>query len=213
MHAPSNKTRRWLFYVMKIFIRLLHMWCRVGFLASGSALFSTSSALCASRLTRRAQPNRHPTRRLTWRGDPCPSAPRPTSDMMVSNSSRPGNAIQALGLLAEGVKQTKGCMDRCTAEAGLLVVFDRAPEHPGPTRSSGARRRELAHRSRSGECSAGRDFSRAIVLIDAGWDGTAKKASPTLRSEGNLTGGRAHARIQRLGSRSADDTPRRQTAQ
>lgn len=25
MHAPSNKTRRWLFYVMKIFIRLLHM--------------------------------------------------------------------------------------------------------------------------------------------------------------------------------------------
>ena len=130
MHAPSNKTRRWLFYVMKIFIRLLHMWCRVGFLASGSALFSTSSALCASRLTRRAQPNRHPTRRLTWRGDPCPSAPRPTSDMMVSNSSRPGNAIQALGLLAEGVKQTKGCMDRCTAEAGLLVVFDRAPERP-----------------------------------------------------------------------------------
>ena len=30
--------------------------------------------------------------------------------------------------IAEGVAQTKGYMDRCAAEAGHLVVFDRAPE-------------------------------------------------------------------------------------
>ena len=30
--------------------------------------------------------------------------------------------------IAEGVKQTKGYMDRCVAEAGHLVVFDRAPD-------------------------------------------------------------------------------------
>ena len=30
--------------------------------------------------------------------------------------------------IAEGVEQTKGYMDRCAAEAGHLVVFDRAPE-------------------------------------------------------------------------------------
>ena len=30
--------------------------------------------------------------------------------------------------IAEGVEQTRGYMDRCGAEAGHLVVFDRAPE-------------------------------------------------------------------------------------
>ena len=32
--------------------------------------------------------------------------------------------------IAEGVDQTRGYMDRCAAEAGHLVVFDRAPERP-----------------------------------------------------------------------------------
>ena len=32
--------------------------------------------------------------------------------------------------IAEGVEQTKGYMDRCGAEAGHLVVFDRAPDRP-----------------------------------------------------------------------------------
>ena len=32
--------------------------------------------------------------------------------------------------IAEGVEQTRGYMDRCAAEAGHLVVFDRAPERP-----------------------------------------------------------------------------------
>ena len=32
--------------------------------------------------------------------------------------------------VAEGVEQTKGYMDRCGAEAGHLVVFDRAPDRP-----------------------------------------------------------------------------------
>ena len=33
--------------------------------------------------------------------------------------------------IAEGVEQTQGYMDRCAAEAGYLVVFDRAPDRPG----------------------------------------------------------------------------------
>ena len=32
--------------------------------------------------------------------------------------------------IAEGVKQTRGYMDRCAAEAGHLVVFDRTPDRP-----------------------------------------------------------------------------------
>ena len=32
--------------------------------------------------------------------------------------------------IAEGVEQTRGYMDRCGAEAGHLIVFDRAPERP-----------------------------------------------------------------------------------
>ena len=32
--------------------------------------------------------------------------------------------------IAEGVEQTRGYLDRCGAEAGHLVVFDRAPERP-----------------------------------------------------------------------------------
>ena len=32
--------------------------------------------------------------------------------------------------VAEGVEQTRGYMDRCAAEAGHLVVFDRAPDRP-----------------------------------------------------------------------------------
>ena len=32
--------------------------------------------------------------------------------------------------IAEGVEQTRGYMDRCAAEAGHLVMFDRAPERP-----------------------------------------------------------------------------------
>ena len=32
--------------------------------------------------------------------------------------------------IAEGVEQTRGYMDRCAAEAGHLVVFDRAPDRP-----------------------------------------------------------------------------------
>ena len=30
--------------------------------------------------------------------------------------------------IAEGLAQTRGYMDRCGAEAGHLIVFDRAPE-------------------------------------------------------------------------------------
>ena len=32
--------------------------------------------------------------------------------------------------ITEGVEQTRGYIDRCGAEAGHLVVFDRAPERP-----------------------------------------------------------------------------------
>ena len=32
--------------------------------------------------------------------------------------------------IAEGVEQTRGYMDRCGAEAGHLIVFDRTPERP-----------------------------------------------------------------------------------
>ncbi len=32
--------------------------------------------------------------------------------------------------IAEGVEQTRGYMDRCRAEAGHLIVFDRAPDRP-----------------------------------------------------------------------------------
>ena len=32
--------------------------------------------------------------------------------------------------VAEGVEQTRGYMDRCGAEAGHLVVSDRAPKRP-----------------------------------------------------------------------------------
>jgi hypothetical protein len=32
--------------------------------------------------------------------------------------------------VAEGVEQTRGYLDRCAAEAGHLVVFDRAPDRP-----------------------------------------------------------------------------------
>ena len=30
--------------------------------------------------------------------------------------------------IAEGVEQTRGYVDRCGAEAGHLIVFDRAPD-------------------------------------------------------------------------------------
>ncbi len=30
--------------------------------------------------------------------------------------------------IAEGLAQTRGCMDRCEAESGHLIVFDRAPD-------------------------------------------------------------------------------------
>ena len=30
--------------------------------------------------------------------------------------------------IAEGLAQTRGYLDRCAAEAGHLIVFDRAPE-------------------------------------------------------------------------------------
>ncbi len=32
--------------------------------------------------------------------------------------------------IAEGVEQTRGYMDRCGAEAGHLIVFDRTPDRP-----------------------------------------------------------------------------------
>ena len=32
--------------------------------------------------------------------------------------------------IAEGAEQTRGYVDRCGAEAGHLIVFDRAPERP-----------------------------------------------------------------------------------
>lgn len=30
--------------------------------------------------------------------------------------------------VAEGMEQTRACLDRCGAQAGHLIVFDRAPE-------------------------------------------------------------------------------------
>ena len=54
--------------------------------------------------------------------------------------------------IAEGLAQTRGYMDRCGAEAGHLIVFDRAPERRGRRRSSAATRRRTARRSPSGAC-------------------------------------------------------------
>ena len=41
----------------------------------------------------------------------------------------------------EGLAQTRGYMDRCSAEAGHLIVFDRAPDRTWQERSSAAKRR------------------------------------------------------------------------
>ena len=32
--------------------------------------------------------------------------------------------------ITQGLEQTRGYMDRCGAEAGHLIVFDRAPDRP-----------------------------------------------------------------------------------
>ena len=62
-------------------------------------------------------------------------------------------------VLRKDLEQTRAYMDRCGAEAGHLVVSDRAPKRPrADIRSSAARRREPARRSRSGGCSGKRDL-------------------------------------------------------
>ena len=40
------------------------------------------------------------------------------------------NEREQLPLYAQGMEQTRGYMDRCGAEAGHLIVFDRAPDRP-----------------------------------------------------------------------------------
>ena len=68
--------------------------------------------------------------------------------------------------IAEGVEQTRGYVDRCGAEAGHLIVFDRTPDRTWAEKIFAARRRELACRSRSGGCNAKRHFrSRSL-----GWE-------------------------------------------
>lgn len=58
--------------------------------------------------------------------------------------------------IAGRTDHTHGYRDRPAAEAGHLVVFDRAPERTRPTRSSAMRHQEMASRSRSRSCSTGK---------------------------------------------------------
>ena len=54
--------------------------------------------------------------------------------------------------IAEGLAQTRGYVDRCGAEAGHLIVFDRTPDRPWSANVFVARQWETACRSRSGGC-------------------------------------------------------------
>ena len=60
--------------------------------------------------------------------------------------------------IEEGLAQTRGYMDRCGAEAGHLIVFDRAPDGTWPEKifECVARPRRRPARSPSGACDAGR---------------------------------------------------------
>ena len=53
--------------------------------------------------------------------------------------------------IAEGLEQTRAYLDRCGAEAGHLIVFDRSTER---RRSSAASRRPAQRGSPSGTCDA-----------------------------------------------------------
>ena len=88
--------------------------------------------------------------------------------------------------IAEGVEQTRRYMDRCAAEAGHLVVFDRTPDRPWAEKifrrpPSG----EPGCRSRSGGCSA------AVYSLNMFGDALRDLLDPRLRGGASLGAGAA----------------------